>query len=85
LQAAHYTYLGLRGVVARRMIGDIQFHRAESEPSINVAVVRMILDVRFVEDSPQHIAENIAGVDVEVQRLDTGEVLYTASWDATPP
>lgn len=75
LQAAEYTYLGLRGTVGRRMIMDTTQYRPEPGPLQNVTVVRLVLEVRFVELSPQITPETGSGVRLEVFRAETGELL----------
>lgn len=84
LMAGDYTYLGLRGVVSRRMVSTIQAHSAADPSSgMNVATVQLVLDVRLAETTLQVEAVNIAGIDVDVERLSDGEVLASASWDAS--
>ena len=84
LMAGKYTYLGMQGIVGRRMVTSIQaYHDEEPKAGTNIAAVRLVLAVRYGETSPQIVPEVIAGVDIDVTRLSTGEVLAAVSYGAT--
>jgi hypothetical protein len=82
LMSAHYTYLGMRGVVARRWRASAQsFQPAiDSRPVAHVSAVRQSFQVTFNEFSPQHVPVPLALISVAVKRIDTGELLFTADY-----
>ena len=86
LMAGEYTYLGMRGIVSRRMVSSIQSYRVDApEPgSFKLGLVRLALDVRYWETSEQVPVDVIGGVDIEIQRLADGLVLASLSYDASP-
>lgn len=82
LMSAHYAYLNMRGVVARRWRASAQaFQPAiDSRPVAHVSAVRIAMRVEFNEFSPQHIPVPLALISVAVKRIDTGELLFTADY-----
>jgi hypothetical protein len=82
LMSAHYAYVGMRGVVARRWRASAQsFQPAiDSRPVAHVSAVRQSFQVTFNEFSPQYVPVPLALISVAVKRIDTGELLFTADY-----
>lgn len=82
LMAGHYTYLGLRGVVGKRWFSGktMLVPEFESPAAQQVVACRMILQVEFIETTPQVIPEALELLTVEVKRDPSGEVLLTAEY-----
>lgn len=82
LMSAHYTYLGMRGVVGRRWRHSAQFFQPaiDGRPLAHVSAMRIALRVDFNEFSPQHVPVPLALISVAVKRIDTGELLFTADY-----
>lgn len=82
LMSAHYTYLGLRGVVWKRWPQTITMFQPqlESRPVKHVVAGRLALVVHFNELSPQAAGELLETLSVEVKRAGTGELYLRAAY-----
>lgn len=75
LEAANYAYLGLRGVVTRRTVTELETGMPNSNnAAVRVCVVRMKLEVEFNEVSPQVKGVEIAPISLAIKD-DTGLVV----------
>lgn len=83
LMASEYVALRMRGVVGRHAVTSVQAVELDPETSIRVAMLRMVLEVRLSETSPQATAAPIGGIDAALVRDPTGEVIVRASWNAS--
>jgi hypothetical protein len=82
LTAGAYTYLALRGTVARRWVDSMTMLPTSDDGRTvhHVAAVRIALEVTFNEYSPQVQGVPIESVAVEVVRQDTGQLLLRATY-----
>lgn len=82
LMSAHYTYLGLRGLVWKRWPQTIGMFQPpiDQRAAHHVIAARLALMVRFNEFSPQVEGETLEAVAVEVKRAETGEVYLVAEY-----
>jgi len=83
LMSAHYTYLGMRGTVARRWPESEQAQDLpveDTENAIHVAVARLRLHVDFPEFAPQVELTPVDAVFVTVKRSETGEIYLEAEY-----
>lgn len=78
LMAGHYAVLGLKKIVARRMVVKIQPFKPEMDdrPAQHVDGCRVVLGVDFKELSPQVKGEPLESMSIEVTRIETGELLF---------
>jgi hypothetical protein len=82
LMAGAHTYLGLRGVVGRRMVTSI----TAFQPSIDgrqvqqVSAVRVVLAVKFIQHSQQVSGEPFESVYATCKRRETGEIYFAAQY-----
>lgn len=75
LEAANYAYLGLRGMVTKRTVTDLETGMpASNNAAIRVCVVRVKLEVEFNEKSPQVKGVEIAPMNMVIKD-DTGLVV----------
>jgi hypothetical protein len=83
VMASVYTYLGLRGVVARRMVDTITIFQPQAS-SDNVAQVvgaRVSLRVDFLEFAPQYVGQPLELLTARVYRAErTGEIIINADY-----
>lgn len=79
LIAGEYTYLGLRGTVGRRRVVSGQSMTIDQEGSLSVSVVRLTLEARVTNTTPQISPFTIGGIDIDVTSLTTGEILAQIS------
>lgn len=85
LMSSIYTYLGLRGLVGRRMIDAITIFQPQQDGN-NVAQVvgaRLSLRVDYNEFSPQYVGEPLETLTVEVSRTSDNQVIINAEFDYT--
>jgi hypothetical protein len=87
LMAAHYTYLDMRGVVGQRWPASLQMFQPSSDgrvanrnPLQHVMAVRLTLEVRFNEFSPQVVGQPLELISAEVKRSPTGQLLLRADY-----
>jgi hypothetical protein len=70
LTADAYMYLGMRGIVGSRTIVSMEAgspdDRQESESAYEYAVIRIMLEVTFVERSIETRGEILEGIDFEI-------------------
>lgn len=89
LMAGHYTYLGsARGqdqLVLSRMVSSVTYFQPEVDRQAipNVLAARINFDVEHNETSPQVEGTPLSTVDVDVKRLDTGEVIAEVQLDVS--
>lgn len=84
LMAGQYTYLGLRGTVARRWVQSLTTLKPpEDNVSVqNVQAVRLALHVEFNEFSPQYQPETLQLLSLTAKRAVTGQVYFTAKFES---
>ena len=77
-----YTYLGMRGVVARRFVQSIKAFQPQIDDRAaqRVQGARLTLRVDFNEFSPQVQGEPFESLHVTVKRKETGEVYFAAKY-----
>lgn len=83
LMSAHWSYLGHRGLVARRWPTqlDIFQPQIDQRPVPHVVAARLALEVQFNEFSPQHVPETLEAIALEVRRNEvTGQLLLAAQF-----
>lgn len=82
LMSAHYTYLGLRGLVWRRWPQTLGVFQPpiDARAAHHVVAGRLALAVQFNEFSPEVEAETIETLAVEVYRAPTGELYLSAQY-----
>jgi len=82
LMSAHYTYLGLRGVVWKRWPQTITMLQPQMDDRAiqNIAAARFALAVQFNEFSPQVTGETLESLSIEVFRAGTGELYLRADY-----
>lgn len=85
LMAFEYTYLGLQGVVAKRMVETIDAFRPpiDERGAIQVHGNRIRLAVRYIEEAPVATGSALETISVAVSRKETGELYLTAEYDTT--
>lgn len=82
VMASVYTYLGLRGVVGRRMVEAIQIFQPQ-ENSDNVAQVvgaRVSLRVDYLEFAPQYVGEPLELLSAAVHRAEDGLLIINTEY-----
>ncbi|MDZ7922697.1 MAG: hypothetical protein U5M23_01270 [Marinagarivorans sp.] len=86
LMSAHYTYLGMRGIVWRRWVESVQtFQPAQDNGNVmQVIAGRIQLRVEFNEFSPQVIGQPLEYVHIDVKRAENGQVIAAADFITTP-
>jgi hypothetical protein len=89
LMSAHYTYLGLRGLVWKRWPQTVGIFQPpiDARNAHHVVAGRLALSVQFNEFSPQVEGEPLETLSVEVFRATTGELYLSARYpsEGTPP
>lgn len=87
LMSAHYTYLGLRGVVWKRWPLSLSMFQPHSDNRSAQRIVggRLALQVSFNEFSPQVAAEELELLMIEIKRNETGELLIEAQYPNPTP
>ena len=83
LMSAHYTYLGLRGVVWGRMVRSVtMFHPQMGSLDVQqIVAARVALEVGHNEFSPQVQGEPLELVASAVHRSETGEIYFNANYN----
>lgn len=86
LMSAHYTYLGLRGLVWKRWPQTLGIFQPpiDQRAAHHVVAGRLALHVQFNEFSPQVAGEVLETLSVEVKRAGTGEVYLVAQYPSPP-
>lgn len=86
LMSAEYTYLGLRGIVARRWPSTITLFDIEvdSRTVAHVCAARLELAVDLLEFSPQVQGEALELISINVARRDTNEIYLRADYSSVP-
>ena len=87
LMASQYTYLGLRGLVGKRMPQSItsfqpQFNTNDFTDAVGA---RLALEVKYEEFSPQFEPATLEQLTVELQRGEDGLVIAVLEYDFTNP
>jgi hypothetical protein len=75
--------LGLRGVVARRMVDAITIFQPQASAD-NVAQVvgaRVSLRVDFLEFAPQYVGEPLEVLFAKVHRAEDGQIIINAEYN----
>lgn len=82
LMSAHYTYLGLRGLVWKRWPQSLSMFQPQSGTLAVQRIVgaRLALQVVFNEFSPQVTGEDLETLSIEVFRAGTGELYLRADY-----
>lgn len=82
LMSAHYTYLGLQGLVWRRWPQTLGLMQSpiDARTRVHVCAGRLTLLVGFNEVSPQWATEALESVQVEVLRRESGELYLRAEY-----
>jgi hypothetical protein len=80
--SAHYTYLGLRGLVWKRWPTAITMFQPPSDnrQAQHVVAGRLALQVTFNEFSPQVTGETLETLSIEVFRAKTAELYLRADY-----
>jgi len=86
LMSADYTYLGLRGLVWRRMPQAITSFQPQlgDQGALQVVGARLALRVEFNEFSPQYTPETLEFLSIDVRRTEDDEIVLEADYDYTP-
>lgn len=87
LMSAHYTYLGLPGLVWKRWPQTLGVFRppTDDHAAQNTVAGRLALVVTFNEFSPQVEGEVLETLSVEVSRAENGELYLGALYQSPPP
>lgn len=87
LMSAHYTYLGLRGIVWKRWPQTLGMFRppTDDHSAQNIVAGRLALVVSYNEFSPQVEGDVLETLTVEVKRAETGELYFSAQYPTPPP
>lgn len=83
LMASVYTYLGLRGVVSRRMVDAVTIFQPQANGD-NVAQVvgaRVSLRVDYLEFAPQYVGEPLEVLSAQVHRAEDGQIIINAEYN----
>lgn len=84
LMASMYTYLGLRGTVARRMVDAITIFQPKQEANAtHVVGARLSLRVDFLEYSPQYVGQPLEVLNAKIYAAEDGQLLIEAQYDHT--
>jgi len=86
LMSAPWSYLGLRGLVARVWPSqlDIFQPQIDQRPVQHIVGARLALEVQFNEFSPQYVPEILEGISLEVRRNSvTGQLLLAGQFEYT--
>lgn len=86
LMAGEYTYLGLRGVVGRRFPSGINSFQPPflKNPEVDQALgIRLALQVRYDEFSPQYPPVELEYLSNRVERAEDGRLLAQVDFDYT--
>lgn len=77
LMASEYNVLSLRGVVGQRLVNSITSFKPTQEGgnALRVHGMRLVLQVRFNEFSPQYEACPLEGLAIELHESESGELL----------
>lgn len=86
LMSAHYTYLGLRGLVGKRWPQTLTMFRPTTDDrnAQNIVAGRLALVVSFNEFAPQIAGEPLETLSLEVKRAGTGELYLSADYPSPP-
>ncbi len=89
LMSAHYTYLGLRGIVWKRWPQTLTMFKppTDDRSAVNIVAGRLALVVSFNEFAPQVDGPELEVVGLEIKRSGTGQIYVTAEYNnaASPP
>ena len=85
LMSSVYTYLGLRGVVTKRMIQSATIFQPNinDKPAQRVMVARIQLNVEYYEFSPQAIPVELELVSAQCTRAEDGLIYFENDFDYT--
>lgn len=83
LMAGENTYLGLRGVVWRRMVSSLSSFQPpiDNREANAVLGMRLVLDVKFNEFSPQVEPVTLEYLSNQITRASDGRLLATVDYD----
>lgn len=86
LMSDGYTYLKARGLVTGRRVRSVTAFQPEQQTASvqHVLAVRLSLNVRFSEYSPQYEGQPLEYLNIEVRRREDGSVYVVADYDYTP-
>lgn len=80
LASSEYVYLGLRGLVGKRVVGSITTQESDPAAIQHIAALRLNLEVRYSEYSPQHEPETLDRVVLTVTRDETGLIAFVGDY-----
>lgn len=86
LMSADNYQLQLRGTVGQRRVSSVrifQVNGLDQRPIRSVLGARIVLEVSFVESSPQIESETLETLTVNTERVEDGEIVLTAQYDYT--
>lgn len=85
LMASQYTYLDMRGLVARRWVESRAFQQPQlGEQSVQKIVgARLALGVKYLELAPQYQGQLLEQVGIDLLRASDGRVLAQLEYDYT--
>lgn len=84
VMAGQYTYLGLRGLVASRMVEAITSFQPQQDAHnvAQVVALRLSLRVEYLEFSPQYVGQPLELLNARVYRAERdGEILVEATYE----
>lgn len=85
LMASQYTYLGMRGVVGKRLPQSITTFQPQlnDHAELHAVGARLAMQVKYEEFSPQFEPSILQELAVEIQRAQDGSVIANVEFDFT--
>jgi hypothetical protein len=85
LMSSLYAYLGLRGVVERRVVQTITAFQPEQGglQMQQVQAARLMLEVRHIEQAPQYIGQPLEYLSLDIFRKEDASIYVEADFDYT--
>jgi len=85
LMSSTYTYLDLRGTVSQRKILSVTAFQPEQQSgqtiqAQRVQAIRLVLDVRLIEYSPQYEGETLEYISNDIKRDSDGAIIAQADY-----
>lgn len=87
LMSSFYTYLGLQPLVGKRMPSGVTSFQPQFNSSAytNAVGIRLSMEVRYSEFSPQYVPEYLEELSVTLQRAEDGHIYAVLEYDFTNP
>lgn len=82
LSSDEYTYLALRGIVQKRSISDMRAGRPDTDSALKVVLVRLIVNVEYIENAPVNTGDNFEIMPVTISD-ENGQVFIDITEDIT--